>query len=131
MKHHNQRKLTGKHTNILETMQKSLGDSALNSSNVQSQTYLLSKAGKVGTRWVWHHGRPLSVPCSQLFPLVCLQMVAEAVADLAVLLCFVDEDVALCGGWPGIREQAAVLILPALSFREQGEAGLTIAEEII
>lgn len=93
--------------------------------------YLLRIAGKVGPRWVWYCGCTLSVTCFQLFPLVCFQTVAEGVADLSILLCLVDVYVALCGGRPGISEQAAVLILSALSLRDQGETGLTLAEECV
>lgn len=91
--------------------------------------YLLCIAGKAGSRWVWYHGRPLSTSCPQLFPSVCFQTVAEGVPDLSVLLRLVDVDVALRGGWPGVGEQAAVLMLSILSLRDQGQTGLAVAEQ--
>lgn len=97
----------------------------------RSKTYLLSVAGQVGSRRVWQHGGPLPVPCSQLFPLVRFQAVAEGVANLPILLRLLDVDVALCRGRPGVSEQAAVLLLSALSLREQSETGLTVAEESV
>lgn len=90
---------------------------------------LLCIAGKAGSRRVWYRGRPLSTFCPQLFPSVCFQTVAERVPDLSVLLRLVDVDVALHSGWPGVSEQATVLMLSTLSLRDQGQAGLTVAEQ--
>lgn len=91
--------------------------------------YLLCVAGQAGSRWVWHGGGPLSSSCGQLFPSVCLQTVAEGVADLSVLLRLVDVDVALGGGRPCVGEQAAVLDLEAASLGDQRQARLTVAEQ--
>lgn len=89
--------------------------------------YLLSIACKAGSWWVWYHDCPLS--CSQLFPPVCFQTVAEGMSDLSILLRLLDVDVALCGGWPGIGEQATVLIPLSLSLWDQSATGLTVMEE--
>lgn len=91
--------------------------------------YLLCIAGKAGSRRVWYRGSPLSTSCPQLFPPVCFQTVAEGVSDLSVLLCLVDVDVALRGGQPGVGEQAAVLMLSTLCFGDQGQTGLSVAEQ--
>lgn len=91
--------------------------------------YLLCVAGQAGSWWVRHGGGPLSATCPQLFPPVCLQIVAERVANLSILLSLVDVDVALGGGWPCVGEQATVLGLQALSLGDQGQAGLTVAEQ--
>lgn len=91
--------------------------------------YLLCVAGQAGSRWVWHGGAPLSTCSGQLLPPVCLQTVAEGVADLSVLLRLVDVDVALGGGWPSVSEQATVLALQAAGLGDQCQAGLTGTEQ--
>lgn len=91
--------------------------------------YLLCVAGQAGSRRVWHGAGPLSSCSGQLFPSVCLQTVAEGVADLSVLLRLVDVDVALGGGWPSVGEQATVLGLQAASLGDQRQAGLAVAEQ--
>lgn len=93
--------------------------------------YLLCVAGQAGPRWVWHSGGPLSTCSGQLFPSVCLQTVAEGVADLSVLLRLVDVDVALGGGRPCVSEQAAVLDLQAARLGDQRQAGLAVTEQSV
>lgn len=78
--------------------------------------YLFCIASKTASWWVWKHDPCLQEICSHIFPLIGAQTVAEGVPDFAVLLCFVDVNVGLRGGRPGVRVQASVPILSILSL---------------
>lgn len=78
--------------------------------------YLFCIAGKTASWWVWKHDRCLQEIRSHIFPLIGSQTVAEGVPDLSVPFRFVDVNVGLRGGRPGVRVQASVPILSILSL---------------
>lgn len=78
--------------------------------------YLFCIASKTASWWVWKHDPCLQEICSHIFPLIGAQTVAEGVPDFAIPLCFVDVNVGLRGGRPGVRVQASVPILSILSL---------------
>lgn len=90
--------------------------------------HLLCIAGKTASWWVWEHPRCLHQICSHVRPLVGSQTVAEGVAASSIL-CFVNIDVGVGGGWPGVRVQACVSLLPILSLSDQRLAGLVLLED--
>lgn len=75
--------------------------------------YLFCIASKTAPWWVWKHDQAF---CSHISPLIGFQTVAESVRDLSVLFRFVDVNVGLRGGRPGVRVQACVPILLILSL---------------
>lgn len=83
---------------------------------ITKKLYLFCIASKTASWWVWKHDFCLQEICSQIFPLIGSQTVAEGVPGLSILFCLVDVDVGLCGGRPGVSMQAAVLLLLVLSL---------------